>query len=209
MRLSNWFKIIWWLLLLLTTSFFLINRFAKIDSYGCSAIDGFVFILWVILILYPIFSEISFFGLKVKKELEGLKNAVQFQMLNLQNLQNRLNFNQTFNIAQPTTAMPAQTEKAGSKPNISKFSEMQKKILATLWHYQQVHHKDDTSHRWTFTISPFDPDYAEYLQAIAGLIKIRLVSVSPENYQCMLTAYGIVFMKENRQLETEENLFYF
>jgi hypothetical protein len=210
MILSNKFKIIWWLLLLATTSLFLVFRFAKINSSGCTSLDRFIFILWIILILYPICSEINFFGFKVKKELEDLKNTIQFQMLSLQSIiQNKLTVAQTFNIAQSTTAIPSQAGKTINKPDVEKLTEMQKKILATLWHYQQLAFKDDTNGRWGFRISPYDLDFVEYLQAVAELIKVRLVYLNQDNYYCMLTADGIAFMKQNKLLQTENNLFNF
>lgn len=210
MKLPNWFKITWWLLVLLGTSVALVTRFNNISSGIYTPLDAFIFILWVILILCPIFSEIKFFGLGVKRELEDLKNTTQNQITNLRNeIQNKFNLNQTVNITSSTMAIPLQTDNSTSAPNSETFNVMQKKILATLWHYQQIHSKDDITRKWTFAVNFYAPFYPEYLEAIAKLMNTRLISLNPENNQCMLTDFGINFMKQNEQLQTKDNLFTF
>jgi len=103
MKLPNWFKIIWWLIISFTTSIILIMRFNQIISGAHTNLDIFILLLWVILLLCPLFSEISFFGLKVKKELEDLKSTIQFQTSYLQTaIQNKF----TVNVSHPSTAIP-------------------------------------------------------------------------------------------------------
>lgn len=210
MKLSNKFKIFWWALVLIANTIFLIIRFDNLASGTHTSIDAFLFLLWIVLILCPIFSEISFFGLSVKRELENLRNDIQLQITNLRiEIQNKLNLSQTISMVQSSTAIPPQAGGSTITPDTQEFKEMQKKILATLWYYQQKQFKDDTIKRWTFTVNPFAPDYPEYLEALANLVKIRLVAVSPENHQCRLTSVGIDFMKKRKDLQTENNLFAF
>lgn len=129
MRLPNWFKITWWVLILVAASVILIIRFDNISSGHYAYADTFIFLLWIILILYPIFSEINFFGLKVKKELEDLKNSIQSQILSLSSsIQNRLDLKQIVNIAHPTTAIPSKTQDLTQNFDIDQFSLMDKKI---------------------------------------------------------------------------------
>ena len=80
-------------------------------------------------------------------------------------------------------------------------SQKIKKLLATLWKYQQKHHgRTFTESRWTFLISPASPNYPEYLSALSEAVNKGLVVVSPQSIQCFLTNSGLKYCIEN---ETE------
>ena len=232
MIFDNSIKIIYWSILLIITSVSFIRHFRKINSNDSSRMDGFIFIVWCIIILYPLCSEIDVFGLKLKKEFEDLKYSIQNQMLTFQSviqnqmltfqsvIQNSQNLAQTFNIALPTTQpttqpttrpamLTSQADRMVKKPNAEKLNEMEKKILATLWHYQQEYSKSDPNKKWGFVANPYSYDFPEYLQAVAALLKLGFITVIPPNYYCFLTPDGLAFMKQNTQLQTEDNLFNF
>ena len=208
MKFSNRFKIFWWIIVLIGTTVFLIIRFENLVTGTGNTIDSFLFLLWIILILCPIFSEISILGFGVKKDIEELKNSTQLHIMNLRNeIQNKFSLSQTLNINQSNTPTPQYMENA--EATAGTFNTMEKKILSTLWHYQKLHNKDDETQRWTFGVHPYAPEYPEYLEAISKLIKRRLVSIHPDTYQCLLTSIGIEFLKNHTELQTEDNLFTF
>jgi hypothetical protein len=70
----------WWYLFLLmvSTRFVFINQ-GTIFSFGLDKITpiNLIFILWLGLLLMPLFSEMEFLGVKLKKEVEKAKNEVK------------------------------------------------------------------------------------------------------------------------------------
>lgn len=85
MKLPNWFKIIWWVILLVLTGTILYKRFDAITKGESVAADVFVFLLFVALMLVPIFSEIEFFGIKLKKEIDELKADIKIKFGDIRN----------------------------------------------------------------------------------------------------------------------------
>lgn len=85
MKLPNWFKIIWWIGLLGLTGTILCKRFDAITSGQSVPADVFVFLIFVALTLVPIFSEIEFFGIKLKKEIEDLKQDISIKLGDIKN----------------------------------------------------------------------------------------------------------------------------
>ena len=79
----------WWYLLLLTgsTCFVVFNKQTILGSdFGKFTPIMLVFVLWLMLILLPLCSEIEFFGIKLKKEVEEVKKGlsdIKIQMLEL------------------------------------------------------------------------------------------------------------------------------
>jgi hypothetical protein len=86
-----------------------------------------------------------------------------------------------------------------------------KKILATLWRYQNQHFHDDPTKRWTFTVFPTAPAeaYSSYLTGLGELVKAGLVVVSPENNQCMLTGEGIFYIQSHGEVIAGQDIYVF
>lgn len=85
MKFPNWFKITWWVLLLGLTGIILLKRFTAITTGLSVPADVFVLLIFVALMLVPIFSEIEFFGIKLKKELDELKNDISIKFGEIKN----------------------------------------------------------------------------------------------------------------------------
>ena len=85
MKLPNWFKIAWWIILLLLTGTILFNRYEDITNGKSVLADIFIFLIFVALMLVPIFSEIDFFGLKLKKEIDELKTDLNIKFGDIKN----------------------------------------------------------------------------------------------------------------------------
>lgn len=79
MHLPNWAKIAWWLMLVGGIGSLVYLRHPDLVRGGASNADAFIFCIWVALLLVPLFSEISFFGIKLKAQLADLRKEVQTQ----------------------------------------------------------------------------------------------------------------------------------
>jgi hypothetical protein len=82
---------------------------------------------------------------------------------------------------------------------VKPLSNDAKAVLSTLWKHQQAYYKDDhTKGRWSFgVIMTGSPFYIKYLRGNCELMERRLVGISPENGQSLLTDEGIEFCKAN------------
>jgi hypothetical protein len=118
MKLPNWFKIIWWIVLIGLTGTILFKRFDAISSGQSVPADVFIFLIFVALMLVPIFSEIEFFGIKFKKEIEDLKQDISIK---LGDIKNEIRNNQTQTVHQTVQTF-------GPPPPDNKLPELQNEI---------------------------------------------------------------------------------
>jgi len=79
MKLSNWFKIPWWVFITSFSGYIFYLRWGQISTGNSAPVDVFIFLVFVALLLAPIFQEISFWGLKFKQEVEQLKEYISTQ----------------------------------------------------------------------------------------------------------------------------------
>lgn len=96
MQFPKWFKLTWWIIILTLTGLILFKRYPAIMSGLSVPADTFVFLVFIALMLLPVFSEISFFGVKLKKDIEDLKNDLQIKFGDIKS-EIRNSQNQTFN----------------------------------------------------------------------------------------------------------------
>jgi len=116
MRLPNWFKIAWWILLLGLTGSILLKRFEAISTGQSVPTDIFIFLIFIALMLVPIFSEIEIFGIKLKKEIEELKSDINIKLGDIKTeIQSNQTLNQTINAF-------------GTPPPDNKLPELQEEI---------------------------------------------------------------------------------
>ena len=75
----------WWYLVLLIGSSYYVYNFRN-DIYELSTLNAktLIFILWLILLILPLFSEIELLGVKVKKEVEKAKEEVKSSIQSIQ-----------------------------------------------------------------------------------------------------------------------------
>ena len=92
----------------------------------------------------------------------------------------------------PFTAEPA----SGQSPPLHD-SDARRKVLATLWRYQQQLFSNEPEKRWTFAVSPTASDFAFYLRGVAQLVSEGVVIVLPQNHQCTLTNEGFIYCKQH------------
>ncbi len=118
MKLPNWFKILWWIVLIGLTGTILYKRFDDIISGQSVPFDIFIFLIFVALMLVPVFSEIEFFGIKLKKEIEDLKQDISIK---LGDIKNEIRNNQTQTVHQTVQTY-------GPPPPDNKLPELQDEI---------------------------------------------------------------------------------
>lgn len=119
MKLPNWFKILWWIILLIFTGIILYTRYDAITTGQSVPADIFIFLIFIVLMLVPIFSEIELFGIKLKKEIENLKDDINIKFGDIKN-EIRNSQTQTVN----TTF-----QGFGPPPPDNKLPELENKIL--------------------------------------------------------------------------------
>lgn len=106
MKLPNWFKIAWWVLLTAVLTYFLYNRYPDLILGKAAPADVVVFIIWIALLLTPLFNEVSILGLKFKHELDELKGFLSAQVSEIRSevrnaVEVRTTFSPHFNLPVP------------------------------------------------------------------------------------------------------------
>jgi len=94
MKFGIWFRRIWWGALVLFFSlivFQLLALDALFDLGGVVSQRYIAFLVWIVLLLTPVFSEISLLGLGVKQELEKIRRDLLLQ-LQLRNVVQVVNY---------------------------------------------------------------------------------------------------------------------
>lgn len=102
MRLPNWSKVVWWGLVTASTTWFLYQRYPDLVAGRASPADVIAFLVWVALVLAPIFDEITLPGLKLKQQIEALRNDITQVRSELHSTADaRANLSQQINIPLP------------------------------------------------------------------------------------------------------------
>ncbi len=118
MKLPNWFKILWWILLLIGLSVFLLKRYSDLIVGKPAGIDMLVMVVWLALLLMPLFQEVSLFGLTFKKEFEALKTNVKDEVASIRaEIRNSVDIQtQISTSSAPRFSTPCDQERDTSRP---------------------------------------------------------------------------------------------
>ena len=123
MKLPNWFKIVLWLSLTGVITWFLYNRYAGLVAGQATSVDVVAFIVWVALLLAPLFNEVSLLGITFKQEAEELKKFVAAQVSEIRTeVRNAVDIRTTFS---PNITIPA-------PPADSQLPELEARIKAAV-----------------------------------------------------------------------------
>jgi hypothetical protein len=79
----NWRRV-WWVILLLVGAYYFFSNYQRI-SMDPNAIDGVITLSLVILVFMPLVSEISAFGMSIKKEIQNTKNDLKKEVESIKN----------------------------------------------------------------------------------------------------------------------------
>ena len=106
MTFPNWFRVTWWILLLAALTTLLFRRLQDLLVGNATPFDVVAFIIWVSLMLVPLFSEIKILGFEFKQKIEELRRHIDQQVVSLRsdiqtNVELRSQINPQFNFMQP------------------------------------------------------------------------------------------------------------
>lgn len=76
MKFPNWFRILWWVVLLIPLTIFLFQRYSAFVAGSAVSADIVVLLIWVGLALAPVFQEVQLFGLKLKQEVQAIRDKL-------------------------------------------------------------------------------------------------------------------------------------
>ena len=194
MKLPNWCKVVWWLILLGFASTVLWQRYAELVEGKQYTFDIIVLLVWLALMLCPLFSEINLFGLQLKQEIQSLRSDVSRDLASVKN-EVRMGISITNYLASgEQRPVAAPNEQHGLTVNRSRIEYM---ILNTLW-TKQVNRYDDASQVWTFRINDNAPVFLEYRDASTKLIREGFVRELQNGHLC-LTESGFDYCKSHYQ----------
>ena len=126
MSFSNSFKIIWWFIILV---FLTVFGYARFNAGVFNNFDTYLLVFWFILLLFPIISEVSIFGVSIKKEIESVKGELKSYIASIKtDIQSHLDFrptiNNTFNA--PVPANQSEYEKKVKNEVREEIQEIEK-----------------------------------------------------------------------------------
>jgi len=106
MKLPNWFRILWWVVLLFIITIFLKTRLSDLVAGKATPADIIIFIVWILLWLLPLVSEINILGIMLKKEVEAIQKDFTEKIDNIRNeiqstIDVRSQFNPHFTVQMP------------------------------------------------------------------------------------------------------------
>lgn len=100
---KTWVKSIWWLVLVILLICFLFPRIGYIQNGNAQPFDIFLFLVLISLLLIPLFQEVELFGIKLKKELEDIKENINVRFNSLSaEIKNTISVSPTINFPLPT-----------------------------------------------------------------------------------------------------------
>lgn len=76
MKFPNWFVILWWVFLLALASVYVGLRHTALLAGQVTGVDVVVIAVGVCLLVFPLFREMSIFGVSFKDRIDGLRNEV-------------------------------------------------------------------------------------------------------------------------------------
>lgn len=86
MKLPNWFLIIWWGLALAGMLLFLSARLPELEAGLATIADVVVFLVLIALWILPLVSEINLFGLKLRREVQAVREELKGEIRELKNV---------------------------------------------------------------------------------------------------------------------------
>ena len=92
-------------------------------------------------------------------------------------------------------------------PAFAAFLPQTRKVLKTLWMFQQKQFPNDTTKRWGFGVSLGSPDYMAYSNGLLELLKHSLAAVDARGF-CFLSDAGIAYCQQHNADIAAETEFY-
>lgn len=202
--LKTYSRLIWWVAMVLFFSLMTMRIWSPTLCGDFTYIKGngiILFLVWIALLLWPLFKEINLFGLSLKKEIDSLRSEIKEQRLEIK--EQIVNLKSEIRIQNTTVLMPSAAEGVSSILGVSttprdlatkQLSEEAIKLLSTLWKHHQKHEPKF----WGFFVGPANPHYRTFAIGVGETMKLGLTVVSPENGMVFLTLEGVAYCNENK-----------
>ena len=195
MDFSNKFKFRWWILLLIILSMVSAWRL-YVGIFNNT--DIFIFLFWFILVLFPIISEISLFGINVKKDIETAKNEIKSYVNDIKNeIRNQNNLNQTIN---NYSSVPANKDEYKEKAireikseDVAKAEEVEKR------EQDQKHKRKDKT--YNFIKEPIEQKKTDNVKVQDRLNKIAKIETLVGNI--LKSVYGERYKPQMKIIDTD------
>ena len=187
--------------LILLLGAFLVCRLGDLAEGRSSALDITVFLVWASLLLSPLFSETSLFGVKLKQIVDDATSEVKREITDTRNelaaaisVQNVVSQNVSFHL--PSGSVPKEAPASPTSDGADlKRTAMELKILNTLV-TKQLNKFPDFSQRFTFRVLVHLPEFTEWRIASSRLLADGLVGETDEG-QIFLTDAGYQYCKKH------------
>jgi hypothetical protein len=93
---------VWWALLVVLITAIIWSRHNDLLAGRATAFDALAFVIWVSLLLAPVFSELKFIGLEFKQKFDDLKRHFDTQMMTIRSdIRNSVDIRPQFTISTP------------------------------------------------------------------------------------------------------------
>jgi hypothetical protein len=162
MQFPNKFKIIWWGILVGLLTYLVSQRFSSFMSGVSNATDILIFVIWIALLVAPLFQEVTFFGVKLKREIDDLRTEFRNQIFNLRSdIQNTIKM---------STEISPQIQILTPPPD-SKLPSIEQRIKPIL---QQVLKEQGIEKLVPTPEKQLAPDNAQYLFSVRYAIENEL-----------------------------------
>jgi hypothetical protein len=102
MQFPNWLKIAWWGLLVVVLSSLMYSRASAFSMGTATGIDAVFFVVWLAVLLAPLYQEVDLFGVRLKQQISELKGEVAGLRNDIRNtIDVRAQVNPVFNMPAP------------------------------------------------------------------------------------------------------------
>jgi|GEM_PF-3280644 len=102
---------------------------------------------------------------------------------------------------------PAPEAASGAPPAFAALRPQTRKVLKTLWMFQQKQFPNDTTKRWGFGVSLGSPDYMAYSTGLLEALKYGFAAVDARGF-CFLSAAGVAYCHQHDTAIAAETEFY-
>jgi hypothetical protein len=110
-RLPNGLRITWWVVVTSVITWFLAKRYPDLVAGHASALDMLVVVVWIALMLAPVFGELKLFGMSFKHQVEALKDDLKAEFWSIRSevrtaVDARTSLSQQFHFPPPDSQLP-------------------------------------------------------------------------------------------------------
>lgn len=178
----------WYALLLVSSTLYLgYNRFAIVRLDDSSLISA-VFLVWIILLLFPLFSELEFLGIKIKKKVkkeveknnEELKSTIHLLQGQISQIQIATGIANRISITNETMSLEELKKlvsKVGNQENPNHKSEKRKNVPAPVIEMFEIRYEIECELKRLCQKSGMELPYATIGKCIDALLGEELMSL--------------------------------